>query len=276
MAKTSTCGSWGAVAGTLRYFSDRFGVPRASIEGTEIPERLIRRYARRGPPSVEFLARRRHEGLARVQALSYFGFLLEREVEPLPSPFPPDLAEAARGALIDALVAGLTPHPDHPKVRRALDRLAFYWRRSGGRLEEAEAERIRARLLAQLERVGSWEAIINTRLSLDVDAMVPESIRVVLEALPASIHLYGDRVPLEYEVEQGAGVVRLRLKEGQARRLQARDLPTFDRPARFTVVRGKREAVRADSLEELRNRLSGLGREERRRLARGGRHRRRR
>ena len=277
VAKTSVCGSWGAVAGNLRYFSDRFGVPRASIEGTQIPERLIRRYARRGAPSVEFAARRRHEGLARVQALSYFGFLLEREVDGLPSPFPSDLAASARQALVDALLAGLTPHPDQAKVRRALDRLGFYWRRSGGQLAEAGAERAAARLAEQLELVNSWDQFINTRLAIDVDALIPAPVRETLEALPASIHLYGDRVPLEYDVEQGQGVVRLRLKEGQARRLQERDLPAFDRPARFTVVRGKREAVRADSLDDLRSRLSGLGREDRRRLARGGRrHRRRR
>jgi len=111
---------------------------------------------------------------------------------------------------------------------------------------------------------------------LDVDEMVPEAERRALEALPASVHLYGDRVPVDYEVEQGIGVVRLRLKEGQARRLQPRDLPPFDRPVRFTVLRGKREAARSDSLEDLRRQLSGLSRGERQRLARGGRRGRRR
>src|SRR5207237_7946425 len=43
VSRSSVCGSWGAVAGTLRYFADRFGVPRASIEGTGLPERAIRR-----------------------------------------------------------------------------------------------------------------------------------------------------------------------------------------------------------------------------------------
>src|SRR6266496_1785239 len=33
VSRSSVCGSWGAIAGTLRYFADRFGVPRASIEG---------------------------------------------------------------------------------------------------------------------------------------------------------------------------------------------------------------------------------------------------
>jgi len=111
---------------------------------------------------------------------------------------------------------------------------------------------------------------------LDVDEMVPEAERLALEALPASVHLYGDRVPVDYEVEQGIGVVRLRLKEGQARRLQPRDLPPLDRPIRFTVLRGKREAVRSDTLEDLRRQLTGLTRGERQRLIRGGRRGRRR
>jgi len=276
VSRGSVCSSSGAVAGTLRYFADRFGVPRASIEGTQIPERAIRRYARRGAPTVVFERQRRHEGLMRVRTVNYFGFLLERDVEPLPSPFPPELADAARAALVEALLAGHTPHPDQARVRRALERLGFYWRRSGGRLTQAATEQVSARLAAQLAHVGSWDEFINARLLLDVDEMVPEAERRALDELPASVHLYGDRVPMDYEVEQGIGVVRLRLKEGQARRLQARDLPPFDRPVRFTVLRGKREAVRSDSLDDLRRQLSGLSRGERQRLARGGRRGRRR
>jgi hypothetical protein len=40
---------------------------------------------------------------------------------------------------------------------------------------------------------------------------------------------------------------------------------------RFTVVRGKRDAVRSDSLDGLRQALSGLSQDERQRLVRGGR-----
>src|SRR5256712_11060199 len=101
--------------------------------GTEWRERAIRRYARRGAPTVVFERQRRHEGLMRVRTVSYFGFLLERDIEPLPSPFPPELVAAARAALVEALLAGHTPHPDQARVRRALERLGFYWRRPGGR-----------------------------------------------------------------------------------------------------------------------------------------------
>jgi hypothetical protein len=45
---------------------------------------------------------------------------------------------------------------------------------------------------------------------------------------------------------------------------------------RFTVLRGKRDALRADTIEELRRQLSGLSREERARLVHGGHRRRRR
>jgi len=270
VSRSSVCGSWGAVAGTLRYFADRFGVPRASIEGTQLPQRAIHRYARRGPPTVVFERQRRREGLMVVRTVEYFGFVLERDVEPLASPFPPDLADAARGALVQALLAGQTPHPDQARLRRGLERLGFYWRRSGGRMAEAATDRVAALLASQLARVGSWEDFLGTRMVLDVDAMIPERERQALEALPSSVHLYGDRVAVDYEVERGIGVVRLRLKEGQARRLQPADVPPFDRPVRFTVLRGKREALRSDSVEELRRGLSGLSRSERQRLAHGG------
>jgi len=276
VGKTSVCGSWGAVAGTLRYFADRFGQPRAGIEGTQITEGLIRRYARRGAPEVAFEHHRRREGLVVVRAVRYFGFLLERDVEPLANPFPPELAAGARSALVDALLAGATPHQDQTKLRRALDRFGGYWRRSGGTLAQAATPLLAERVAAQLAGVQSWDQFLHTPLTLEVDAEVPVRMRDALDALPSSVHLYGDRVPVDYEVERGTGVVRLRLKEGQARRLQPSDLPAFDRPVRFTVLRGRREAVRADSLEELRTRLAGLTRDERRRLVRAGQRRRRR
>jgi ATP-dependent helicase HrpA len=274
VSRGSVCGSWGAVAGPLRYFADRFGVPRASVEGTQIPERAIRRYAQRSPPAVGFEHGRRRAGLTAVREVRYFGFLLERDVEPLPSPFPPELADAARGVLVASLLAGETPHPDQGRLRRVLAQLGEYWRRSGGALNPAATERITERLSAQLERVGSWDDFIATRLVLDVEALVPAPERVRLDALPASLHLFGDRVPLEYDVEGGVGVVRLRLKEGQARRLQSHDLPAFDRPVRFVVARGKRPAVRGETPEDLRRQLSGAARSESR--GRGGRASRRR
>jgi hypothetical protein len=276
VSRSSVCGSWGAIAGTLRYFADRFGVPRASIEGTQIPERSIRRYARRGRPEVVFERQRRREGLMLVRTVEYFGFTLDREVEPLSSPFPEDLADAARKGLAAAVLAGETPHPDQGKVRRALERFGFYWRRSGGRLAQAAGERLAEQVAAQLANVRSWDEFIAARIALDPDAAIAEAERHRLDALPSSVFLYGDRVPIDYDVEQGVGIVRLRLKEGQARRLHPRDLPLFDRPVRYTVTRGKHEAVRASSLEELRTGLRTLGSAHRGRVVRGGRRPRRR
>jgi len=276
VSRSSVCGSWGAIAGSLRYFADRFGVPRASIEGTQIPERAIRRYARKGRPEVVFERQRRREGLMVVRTVEYFGFTLEREVEPLRSPFPDELVESARRALAEALLAGETPHPDQGKVRRALERFGHYWRRSGGRLSQADKERVGEQIAAQLSGVNSWDSFIGSRVSLDPDAAISEGERHRLDALPSSVFLYGDRVPLDYDVDQGVGVVRLRLKEGQARRLHPKDLPPFDRPVRFTVTRGKHEAVRASSLDELRQGLRNLGSGHRARVTRGGRRPRRR
>jgi len=276
VSRNSVCGSWGAVAGTLRYFADRFGTPRAGIEGTQIPERLIRRYARRGAPTVVLHEGRKRVGLSVERVVEYFGFQLERDIEPLPSPFPEDLAPAARQGLVAGLMGGTTPHPDQARLRRALERFGFYWRRSGGRLAQASGEHLAAELGRQLAKVDGWDEFIATRLVLDPDATITAAERSNLEALPDALPLYGDRAALDYEVEQGVGVVRLRLREGQARRLQQRDIPPTDRPIRFTVIRGKRAAIRADTLEEMRRQLAELPRDERVRLARGGRRPRRR
>src|SRR5438477_3969886 len=201
VSRSSVSGSWGAIAGSLRYFADRFGVPRASIEGTQIPERAIRRNARRGKPVVVFERQRRREGLMVVRTVDYFGFTLDRDVEPLPSPFPPELADSAREALVEGLLAGATPHPDQSRVRRALDRFGHYWRRSGGRLTQAQAEQVAGQIAVQLAGVNSWDAFINRRIDVDPNAAISESERHSLDALPSSVFLYGDRVPVDYDIE---------------------------------------------------------------------------
>jgi ATP-dependent helicase HrpA len=243
VSRDSMCSSWGATAGSVRYFADRHGVPRAAIEGTNIPLDLIRRYARRGAPTVE-LREGRRTGLSVVRRTEYAGF------------------DAARDTLAAALVEGRTPHADQHVVRRAAERLAEYWRRSGGRLTQATRAHALQLVRAQLDTVNSWEQFLAAPVSLDVTGLVPEAERRGLDALPSAASLLGDRVPLIYEVEAGVAVVRLRLKEGQARRLRSRDLPAVDRPLRLSVLRGRREVLRAASIEELRSALAALPRKE--------------
>src|SRR6476661_7635273 len=104
VSKTSVAGSWGAVAGNLRYFADRFGIPRAGIEGTTLPYDLIRRHAAWGPPVVSVGGPRRHQRLAVSRELTYFGFDLETETELLEDEFPPELRPQALDALADAVM----------------------------------------------------------------------------------------------------------------------------------------------------------------------------
>jgi hypothetical protein len=137
--------------------------------------------------------------------------------------------------------------------------LREWWRRSGGILAVASDAALLDRLLAQLEPVESWKQFLETPLLLEPEALVPESERRRLDALPSMIRLRGDAVPLDYEVAGGQGVVRLRLREGQGRRLSIDELPTLDRPLRFAVVRGGAPPLRADSLPELRQLLAQPG-----------------
>jgi hypothetical protein len=161
-------------------------------------------------------------------------------------------------------------------VRRGATDLGELWRRSGGTLQAAAPAAVRAVIRAQLEPVTSWEGFLTTSIALDPATFISEQDRSRLLALPGSVRVFGDMVPLYYELGPAGGVVRLQLREGQARRLTESDLPKLDRPLHFAVLRGNRTALEADSLEALRARLHEAGEEERRSRIRGPRHRRRR
>ena len=274
VSRGSMAGSWGAVAGNLRFFADRFGVSRAGIEGTTIPFDLVRRFASRGAPLVELGGSRRDQHLVVTRRLDYFGFELEQVHEPLQGPVPSELLGPLREGLAAAIMAGSTIHPDQGRIRRTLEELGELWRRSGGSLDPIEPGALRGSILQQLSGVTDWQSFLGTRLLLDAAALVPAETRASLLDLPSMARLHGDAVPLDYDVEGGMGVVRLRLREGQARRLRERDLPALDRPVRFTIVRGRHPAVHAGSIEELRTQLQALPRGERHGRARP--HRRRR
>jgi len=255
VSKTSVAGSWGAVAGALRFFADRFGIPRASIEGTTLSYDLVREHATLGLPRVVLSGPRKHQGLVVERRRSYFGFDLDTEVEPLRGLVPGALRSAARDVLAGALVTGETTHPDQGRVKRALAALDEWWRRSGGTLSPARPETLRASVRMQLESVNSWEEFLGTRIALDPAALVDETTRARLDALPAMVRLRGDAVPLDYELADGQGIARVRLREGQARRLRDGDLPPLDRPLRFAVQRGRHQPILADTVADLQAEL---------------------
>src|SRR6185436_12572989 len=109
VSKTSVCGSWGPIAGELRYFADRFGNPRASIEGTQVPFDLLRRYATGDDAELVYEAERRKAPLVLRRRVEYFGFELEREIEAVEL-FPAGREEEARRVLADALARGEARH----------------------------------------------------------------------------------------------------------------------------------------------------------------------
>ncbi len=253
VSRTSVAGTWGGVAGTLRYFADRHGVPRAAIEGTTIPYDLIRKYAVEGPPTIVIAGTRRHQGFALSRRLSYFGFDLETSLERLEGTVPEPFRDEARRLLVDALLAGEADHPSRGALLRALRQLHDYWLRSGGSLATASERAIRELLRAQLGDVTSWDDFQHVALALDVEALVSPAERDHLDALPTSVHLLGDAVALDYRVTPSGPMVRMTLRPGQVRRLRADQLPEFDRPLLLAVRRGDQllEAASVTRLREL-------------------------
>jgi ATP-dependent helicase HrpA len=251
VSKTSVAGSWGAVAGALRFFADRFGIARASIEGTTLPYDLVSSYAVVGSPQIVLTGPRKHQRLALERRRTYFGFELDTEIEPLTGKIPEALREQARDLLVDLLVAGEVVHPDAGRLKRAIAELDELWRRSGGTLPELSPDALRRLARARLKTVESWDDFQRTRISLDPAALVEQAIRERLESLPGMVKVRGDAAPVDYEIQNGEGVVRVRLREGQAKRLRPDEVPALDRPVRFAVQRGRHAPLLADTIPEL-------------------------
>ena len=258
VSKTSVCGSWGAVAGTLRYFADRHGIPRASIEGTQLSMDLVRQYALRHPPELALDPERKHAPVLLRRRVTYFGFELSRESEPLPE-FPPDLADAARALLAEAAARGELRHPAMRRNQPIVDEVREVYRRLGGRTTRLGQAELAAWYQRAMGQERSWERIRTLPMLLDRRDFISDADHAAARALPGSVEIRDRAVTLDYDVEERDGqfvpVVRLRLPEKLARTLVAEELPTLDRALRFVVVRGQRGAVRADTLEALQQRL---------------------
>ena len=258
VSKTSVCGSWGPIAGELRYFADRSGTPRAGIEGTQIPMHFIRRYATRGVSEIAYDARHKGGQLIIEKKLEYFGFELEREVEAVED-IPPELAEKARHVLAEAMATGQARHASVKRNRAAVEKIRETWRKSGGVTPRLRLTDLVAWYEEQLAGITSINDFRNTRFTLDPDEIVPREVRERYESLPETVIIRDREVDLEYDVEENdgklTGVARLRLPEKLARTLVDEELPVLDRPLRFVVIRGQRGAIRADSLDELQELL---------------------
>ncbi len=256
VSKTSVAGSWGAIAGELRYFADRSGTPRAAIEGTQIPLGLIRKNATRGEAEIAFDPDRKRAPLVVRRAVEYYGFVLERDIEPIDDAFPEDVADIARAKLADAAARFEARHRSLKDLRPQVEEVREVWRRSGGRTAKLGTKELAALFGEQLRAIRSYEEFRATPLRVDIDALVPPAERARWMALPDSVTIRDRDVPIEYGVEDGVGgIARLRLPEKMARTLVDAELPQLDRPARFVVTRGQRGAVRASTLDELQDLL---------------------
>jgi len=259
VSKTSVCGSWGPIAGELRYFADRSGIPRAAIEGTQIPIELIRQYATRTKPELVYDPRRKHGPLALKRKLDYFGFELESETETVDE-FPPEFAAEARHLLAESLARGEARHFAVKKNQPVIDEIREAYKRSGGETPRLGLQDLTKVYESQLDDVTSLSDFKAARLTVDREQFVPREVRERIARLPSHATVRDREVEIDYDVEERdgtrKGVARLRLPEKIARTLSEGEIPALDRPVRFVVLRGQRGAVRSDTLEDLQDQLA--------------------
>ena len=249
VSQTSVCGSWGPIVGDLRYFSDRFGRARGSIEGTQIPYDLIWEFARVDEAELVYDVANKGAPLRMRSVRTYHGFELDAEESGVDA-FPEEHAARARRALAEAMGAGAAYHRDVRANREAFRELREVFRRSAGATPNVDEAALTAYFEEKLQAVSSYSEFTNTSLPIDLDTFIPKAVRKKWLALPDSIALKGMEHPLDYAVEDGVGIARARIPEKLLWQLSDSDLPAMDRPLHWTILRGKKGAVRASSLEE--------------------------
>ena len=255
VSKTSVAGNWGAIAGSLRYFADRFGQTHASVEGTQIPRDMVRRYAIEHEADVVFVPDRAQTPVVMRRRVTYFGFELERDDEPLRE-WRDDRGPLVRRALAQALARGEALHPAVKRHRPIIDEIRETWRRSGGATPRLTQEDLAALYERAIEPVGDLHQWRAARIELDFDAIVSREERARWRGLPRTVDIRDRQVPVEYDVEfddanAPHGIARLVLPEAIARTLTVEEVPAADRPLRFAVHRGVRGALKAATLAEL-------------------------
>jgi hypothetical protein len=255
VSKNSVCGSWGAVAGELRYFSDRFGRARGSIEGTQLPYDLLWEFAEEGEPEFVYDLAHRRAPLRLKRTRVYHGFELDSDEEGIDA-FPAGLEEPARRALAEALSAGLAHHRDASDNRAAFRELREVYRRSAGQAGGMDEDAVVDYLAKKLEGVNSYADFIETPLRVNPDEIIPAAERERWMSLPDSISIGGQEFPLDYHLDGDVPVVRARIPEKVLEYVDESALPELDRPLHWTIIRGKREAVRAATLDEARAQIA--------------------
>ena len=280
VSKTSVAGTWGGVSGTLRYFADAHGNSRAAIEGTNVPQQLIRKYATSSAAKLVFDARHKSNPLAMERRVEYFGFELQREREPLME-FPAGMEADARRVLAEAMAREEAHHAAVQRNRQGIAEVREAYRRSGGKTPKMGLMELTAWYASQLATVTTIQGFRAAPMRFRADDFVSAAERAQLNTLPGAAEVRERTVPMHYEVEEVGdgkvqGVVRLVLPEKVARGLVFEELPLLDRPARFTITRGARGNVKANSVEEIQDALDkpftdDEVRREERRPERGGR-----
>ena len=263
VSRSSVCAGAGAIGGTLRFFADRNGQTRASIEGTGLPYSLVRGYAKTGVGEFVFDAHRPANPLTMQRRVEYFGYVLESHTEPVKE-FSRELAPQARRALAEALARGQAPHRANKVNHANTEEVRELHRRSGGQTARLGFNELAALYEAQLneQQVNSLREFRDAELTIRVGDLVPDEVRAGLWTLPSRVKVAGQSVEVTYELEEHDGeapisIARLHLPESLARGLSLHELPSLERPTRFLVTRGARGAVRAASLNELQRALSG-------------------
>ena len=215
------------VLGKIRYWSDRRGIQRATIEGTEVPEDLFKLYTDKKPDSIHQV---NSEGVEIEFKLEFagepVGSLIEAAAD---SEVPAELVKQAEQKFIDALLNRQisTGFADQNRETRKLSRQLRI--RSGGAVEEISESKEQE--LYKLEfkdkeiiSVRSLQSAIESgkvnpdNLLLKLEDFIPvETQKKIMADNPDTVQVEGETLAVEYGVSGHEFYCLAEVAEGFAR-----------------------------------------------------------
>ena len=252
VSKTSVCGSFGAIAGTLRYFADRHGCtprPSRARRSRSICCGGTRAEASRSSPMT-----RRRGSLVLEWTRGALGLRAGARGRGAPR-VGTGAGRPARRVLAQAWREGRRDTRRCASTSAAIAEVRELWRRSGGRTGEARGAGAHGSLRGTARGRDHDGRVPERPLELDLDALVPPRCEQLLALPGVPVRDQEMRPGLRGGAGQGGDSPGggPALPAGEARStLVEEELPVLDRPLRFVVNRGRRGNLRATHCSNFR------------------------
>ncbi len=208
--QNGSAGVYGVVVGEIRYWTDRRGTTRSSIEATQIPRELVEKYAQRQVENVRYVAA---EDMVEVEYKLIFGGEEVGQMTEQKKEVEKEVIEQAISVFAEALAGGYVEYSykaENGDLIAEIEALNIRWQGKLGQITSDKLSKIFQTRLAEAQVYtlsAAVEAGVDFKISeADVEAMLEiESLAEIRQQVererPESWMIQGQEFPIKYEMD---------------------------------------------------------------------------